>query len=103
MPLNLEAGFERYLIIRQQQETDRVAAIWSVMTKRERQLVHDVAVMAAVRANLGTKPPPDSEVLADAISACLSMPDLYPTVTRLKRLANRRQAIQRHEEDRSVV
>lgn len=84
-----------YFAVRQQQEARRVAAVWSAMTPREQKLVREVAVMASVRATMrcGSREqvPPDAQVVTDAISACLHMEDLYPTISRLERVAHRRQ------------
>lgn len=83
-----------YFALRQQRESGRVEAVFGAMTKRERALVREVAVMAGVRATMRAgsreRVPADSAVLADAISACLHMGDLYPTVSRLERVATRR-------------
>ena len=86
-----------YLNNRWRHERERVTAVWDVMTKREQQLVREAAVMAGVRATMRTggstaeRVPPDSEVVADVISACLSMPDLYPAMARLEQRAQRRK------------
>lgn len=85
-----------YFQTRQEQETGRVAAVLAAMTPRERKLVQEVAVMASVRAaRLYAGPgrvriPLDSDIVIDAISACLHMEDLYPIVARLERVSHRR-------------
>ena len=89
-------SLEDDLAIRMAEEQARVQAVWDTMTGRERQLVREVAVMTSVRATMRAgsreRVPPDSEVVADTISACLSMPDLYPAMARLERRAQRRVA-----------
>jgi hypothetical protein len=91
---DLEEGLLRYFASREQDELSRVEAVLSAMTPRERRLVREVAVMAGVRATMrvGSREtvPGDAEVVMDAISACLHMEDLYPTVARLERLTHRR-------------
>jgi hypothetical protein len=82
-----------YLQKRLEGDARRVEAVLDVMTKRERQLVREVAVMAHVVGIMrpqGSQVPPDSVVLADVIRRCLSFPDFYPTLNRLERLAIRR-------------
>lgn len=70
---------------------DPAEQVLAAMTKRERALVREVAVMANVLAlPHGQRPARDSEVLANVIIHCLRMPDLYPTVDRLARVALRR-------------
>lgn len=88
-------GFDAGLIAYfQQRDRDRAAqvdAVLAVMTKRERALVREVAVMANVLAgDWKEKPPPDSVVLGHVISLCLGQPDLFPTIARLARTAVRR-------------
>lgn len=77
-------------------EARRVDQVLAAMTKRERALVREVAVMAGVRATMRAgsrdRVPPDSEVLRDAISSALGMPDLYPTIARIERAVARRAA-----------
>lgn len=94
MTPELEEGLRRYMANRHRQDISRVVAVFGAMTPREQKLVREVAVMAGVRATMraGSREqvPPDGEVLFDAISACLHMDDLYPTVRRMERLAQRR-------------
>lgn len=96
MAPEFDTALADYLAARWQHEQDRVTAVWDIMTRRERELFRSAAVMASVRANMRTgsraKPPPDSEVVFDAISSCLSMPDLYPAIARLERRAAHRPA-----------
>lgn len=65
---------------------DRVAAVLERMTDRERALVREAAVMANARMwpRDAGRVPPDSQVFADTILACLTMSDLYPTVKALE-------------------
>jgi hypothetical protein len=94
MATDLTESLERYFVVRQTEEVARVEAVLGAMTTRERRLVREVAVMAGVRATMRVgslkRVPPDSDVLFDAISSCLHMDDLYPTVARLERIASRR-------------
>ena len=80
-------------------EADRVAGVLGALTKRERALVREVAVMAGVRATMRAgaryEPAGDDFVVRDAISACLSMPDLYPA---LARIDQRARAVDGHRE-----
>ncbi len=70
---------------------DHVTRVRRAMTDREQALVREVAVMANVRATpYGTRVGRDSDVLHNAIAACLAMPDLYPTLARIARVAERR-------------
>lgn len=92
----LDEGLTNYLIARWQGRDRRVDALLGQLTTRERALVREIAVMTSVRATMraGSREtvPPDTEVLRDAVDACLSMPDLYPTVARLDRRAARKAA-----------
>lgn len=92
---SFEQVFSQYLVAQDQARRERVLRILGAMTKRERQLVKEVAVMAWVRGmragGNGAEVPKDSEIMFDAIMACLSFEDLYPTVDRLERVAIRRE------------
>lgn len=85
-----------YFLSRDKTREAMVAGILAAMTKRERGLVREVAVMGYVRGKFssGNKDPvpPDSQIVFDVILACYYMPDLYPTISRLVRIAQRRQA-----------
>lgn len=81
----IHEGLLRYLDARLKARADRVEAVLSALTERERRLVQEVAVMANVRGiQRGvagqTDIPPDEAVLHDVIDACLSMADLYPVI-----------------------
>jgi hypothetical protein len=68
---------------------------------REQKLVREASIMGFVRdamagrfaARAGVSPdiPDGRDILAEVVSACLSMPDLYPTFERMERTANRRR------------
>ena len=93
---SFEQVFSQYLVAQDKARRERVLRILGAMTKRERQLVKEVAVMAWVRGNRASGDghaaiPPDSEIVTDVILACLSMENLYPTVARLERVALRRE------------
>jgi hypothetical protein len=81
----LPEGLLRYFQIREQQRADEIAAVLSQLTDRERALVREAAVMGFVRgARFGCdqEVPRDSRILAEVIGACLSFPDIYPTIAR---------------------
>lgn len=92
---SFEQVFSQYLAAQDEARRERVLRILGAMTKRERQLVKEIAVMAWVRGmragGNGAKVPKDSEIIFDAVLACLSFEDLYPTVDRLERIAVRRE------------
>ena len=88
----LSEALIKYFATREQERNERVERLWATMTKRERHLVREVAIMAHVRAlPFGERPLPVTTLLVDVLSACLGMPDLYPTIDRLDRLAARKQ------------
>lgn len=69
-----------------------VIDILNAMTKRERKLVWEIAVMAGVQGRMTGKQqsPKDATVVHNAILGCVYMPDLYPTFRRMRRIAVRR-------------
>lgn len=82
-----------YFADREAARIREVQALLACMTKRERALIREVAVMANVRASRHDDTiPPDSTVLINTLSSCLNMPDLYPTIARIARRAARRPA-----------
>ncbi|HWB38505.1 MAG TPA: hypothetical protein VHA75_21005 [Rugosimonospora sp.] len=97
MESELASRLVDYLTSRRASEDRRIEALWATLTKRERALIREIAVMADVRAAMrvspGTAPPPPpaAAVLRDVLGACLHFEDLYPTVARLDRLAARRR------------
>lgn len=81
-----------YLAARDEQRRREVTVVFAAMTKRERALVHEVAVMANVRASLvtfggGHDIEHDAVVVSDVIARCLDLPDLYPVLARIARRA----------------
>lgn len=91
-PEELQDGLMRYLVDRHNERHREVESVLAVMTKRERQLVREAAVMANVAAlPYGERPAKDSEVVADVVMRCLSMPDLYPAMARLARRAMKKR------------
>jgi hypothetical protein len=93
---NFESAFSEYLQAQDEARRRRVGRILEAMTKRERQLIKEIAVMAWVRGGRASgyghaAIPLDSEILKEVILACLSMEDLYPTVARLERVARQRE------------
>lgn len=86
----LPAGLLDYLTKRQNQRDADVARVWLALTKRERKLVREAAVMANLlgmrRAGQFREPPPaDSAVVVEVISACLAQSDLFPTLAKVLR------------------
>lgn len=76
---------------------DQATRVLAAMTEREQALVREVAVMAGIwgmydAGDYTTRPPRDSDVLHRAVRECLAMPDLYPTLARIARNAERRTA-----------
>jgi dihydrodipicolinate synthase/N-acetylneuraminate lyase len=94
---DLPDGFVEYFAARQRQRAERIQRVYGRMTKREQQLFREAAVMGYVRGAMGTgvpsnqRPPipPDSEIVAEVIDACLAFEDLYRTVARIDRAASR--------------
>lgn len=83
-----------YFATRDDDRRQQVESVLAVMTKREQALVREIAVMAnVVNLPYGERPAKDTAVLYDVIARCISMPDLYPTIARLARIAQRRSAI----------
>ena len=79
----LPAGLVDYLVQRDTDRADKVAALLAALTDREQALIRNVAVMGYVRGRMhpeGEDHPKDSAVLAEVIDACLAHPDLYPAV-----------------------
>ena len=81
-------GLLRYLEIRDRQRADVVARTLAAMTDRERALVREAAVMGYVRgavfgAATARDIPDGLVILADVVSACLEIPDLYPAINNL--------------------
>jgi hypothetical protein len=80
-----------YLADRERQRTDEMVATLQAMTPREVRLVREAAVMGYVRGALcgrtGGEIPNDSAVVAEVLNACLSMPDLYPVMDSLTKVA----------------
>ncbi|MFF8784751.1 hypothetical protein [Streptomyces sp. NPDC015125] len=72
-----------YLEKRQADRAERVHALLASLTKRERALLQDTAVMGYVRGSLHPRDeeiPLNKEIVAEVVSACFAFPDLYPAV-----------------------
>ncbi|WP_328934172.1 MULTISPECIES: hypothetical protein [unclassified Streptomyces] len=72
-----------YLLERDAQHAEAVAAFLTALTDRERALIRDFAVMGYVQGRMhrtGDDHPKDSHVLALTVDACLAHRDLYPAV-----------------------
>lgn len=72
-----------YLAQRDDYRARAVAEILSGLTERERLLVKEAAVMGWVQGmrHHDLKYPGDRQALATVVDACISFPDLYPTIT----------------------
>lgn len=73
-----------YLTRRDAERADNAASAFAALTERERLLVREAAVMGYVRGTMapkGEKIPKDSAITQEVVTACLSFPDLYPTIT----------------------
>lgn len=92
----IEEGLLRYFAVRQQERADEVAAALARLSVPERRLLREAAVMGYVRgvmaggvaARAGIREPeipPDSAVVAEVVSCCQSMSDLYPFIAGLIR------------------
>lgn len=85
----------RYLEARKDQRTKERTDVLAALSKREAALLKEVAAMAYVQGRMAAQGPHliprDMSILDDAISGCLAMSDLYPTVSRVQRLGRRRQ------------
>lgn len=105
MAVEIDDALAQYLAARWTAEGRRVASVISVMRAREVRLVREAAIMGYVRGAMAgesavfnggrlfsTQIPDGKDILATVISACLSMPDLYPTFERMERTAMRREA-----------
>lgn len=73
-----------YLARQDAARVDRAASVFAALTDRERLLVKEAAVMGYVRGSMapkGEKVPKDSAITQEVVMACMSFPDLYPTIT----------------------
>ena len=81
-------GLVAYLAARDQYHADEIRRRWDALSVRERRLVREAAVMGYVQGVLsqpgGSRAaiPHDSDIVSTVIGACLSNPDLYPTIDR---------------------
>lgn len=73
-----------YLVQRDNQRAQAVDDFLDKLTKRERALIMQIAVMGyvqGVRHPEGERIPSNGPLLAQVIDACFAFPDTYPTVT----------------------
>ncbi|MFE2912852.1 hypothetical protein [Kitasatospora indigofera] len=72
-----------YFTQREASRAQAVAQILTGLTERELLLVKEAAVMGWVQGmrHHNLKCPGDRKILTSVIDACLSNPDLYPTIT----------------------
>lgn len=94
-------GLARYFAERERQRADDVRVTWDALSPVQQKLVREAAVMGYVRGSMAgevaahkgafrTEIPADTAIVAEVISACLSMDDLYPTIRRAHRRGLRR-------------
>ena len=73
-----------YLVDRDRAREERIDQALGALTPRELALVREAAVMGYVQGDLapqGQAIPPDTSILRRVVSACLTVPDLYPTLS----------------------
>jgi hypothetical protein len=72
-----------YFAQRETARLDAVADLLTGLTERERLLVKEAAVMGWVQGmrHHDMEFPGDRQALITVVDACLSFPDLYPTIT----------------------
>jgi len=74
-----------YLDTRARQRTEVVDRLASRFTELELRLIREAAVMGYVQGVMSgphrDKIPPDEQIVREVMDACLSHPDLYPTIT----------------------
>lgn len=83
MPDALPEFLTSYLLEREAQRADAVAAFLASLTDRERGLFHDAAVMGYVQGLMRSREegvPKDSQVMSLVVDACFAFPDLYPAI-----------------------
>jgi hypothetical protein len=75
-----------YLTDRDRQRATEVADALNALSERERRLFQEAAVMGWVQgmraAQAGDRDPGDFPKAPIVVAACLSMPDLYPVISR---------------------
>jgi hypothetical protein len=84
MSTDLPEPLLAYLAERDAQRARAVEAFLASLTDRERGLFHDAAVMGYIQGLMRNRSegcPKDSRVMALVAAECLSLPDLYPTVS----------------------
>jgi hypothetical protein len=80
-----ESALVDYFRAREQERTERRNAMWEALTPREQALVREAATMAFVRGTMRSSEaiPKVSAIVADVLTECDGMPDLYPTISHL--------------------
>lgn len=80
-----------YFKNRKRQRLAEVNETLAAMTRRERRLVREAAVMGFVRGSMfgqmegpDARLPMDSEMLREVIECCRSMSDLYPVISHMR-------------------
>ncbi len=87
-----DAELLAYLAAREEQRANRVQMTYATLTKREKALVTEAAVMGFFQGTqaaggFNAKIPKNSVVTTVVIDACLAYPDLYPAMDRVARRA----------------
>ncbi|MEU1506468.1 hypothetical protein [Kitasatospora sp. NPDC005748] len=79
----LPDGLVAYFAQREAARLDAVADLLFGLTERERLLVKEAAVMGWVQGvrHHDLKYPGDRQALITVVDACITFPDLYPTIT----------------------
>jgi hypothetical protein len=79
-----------YFDRRAKDRAEAVERLAAGFTERELRLIREAAVMGYVLGGMGGghhgKIPPDGQIASEVMDACMSHPDLYPTITGVDRL-----------------
>ncbi|MCX4543820.1 hypothetical protein [Streptomyces sp. NBC_01565] len=85
MNADIPEALANYMIKRDKERADRIAAVWAEFTEREQGLIKDAAVMGWVQGSMSTRAgeqwPGDWVAVPTVLGACLGLPHLYPTIT----------------------
>lgn len=83
--MSMEEKLLDYLKARDEQRLNEVETFLNSLTKKQRQLVKEAAVMGYVQGVQAERArvesiPPDSEIVHRVVAACQSFSDLYPRI-----------------------
>jgi len=87
-----------YLAKRETERADHVNRALAALSDREKLLVKEAAVMGYVRGAMAANPgkrtgiPADSAIMWEVVDACQAIPDLYPTISALANIEEKRHA-----------